>query len=138
MMRGKGNWIPVAWPHDGMQHDKGSGERLSKLYKDAGINMMGEKVTWPDGSNSVEAGIMEMLDRMQTGRFKVFRHLNDWFEEYRIYHRKDGKLVKEDDDLMSATRYALMAKRYARVNMEHFRFQQAGVVIGVLDAEAGY
>jgi len=23
---------------------------------------------------------MDMLDRMQTGRFKVFRHLNDWFE----------------------------------------------------------
>ncbi len=30
---------------------------------------------------------MDMLDRMQTGRFKVFRHLNDWFEEFRLYHR---------------------------------------------------
>ena len=60
---------------------------------------------------SVEAGFMDMLDRMQTGRFKVFRHLNDWFEEFRLYHRKDGKVVKEADDLMAATRYALMMLR---------------------------
>ena len=25
---------------------------------------------------------MDMLTRMQTGRFKVFEHLNDWFEEF--------------------------------------------------------
>jgi hypothetical protein len=54
-----------------------------------------------------------MLDRMQTGRFKVFDHLNDWFEEFRMYHRKDGKIVKLGDDLMSATRYADMMKRHA-------------------------
>jgi len=49
---------------------------------------------------------MDMLTRMQTGRFKVFRHLSDRFEEFRLYHRKDGKVVKEDDDLISATRDA--------------------------------
>ena len=56
---------------------------------------------------------MEMLDRMQTGRLKVFRHLNEWFEEFRLYHRADGKVVKEADDLMSATRYAIMMLRFA-------------------------
>ena len=50
---------------------------------------------------------------MQTGRFKVFKHLNDWWEEFRLYHRKDGKVVKEGDDLMAATRYALMMLRHA-------------------------
>jgi hypothetical protein len=52
---------------------------------------------------------------MQTGRFKVFRHLNDWFEEFRfrLYHRKDGKVIKENDDLMSATRYGIMMLRFA-------------------------
>ncbi len=48
---------------------------------------------------------MDMLDRMQTGRFKVFKHLNDWFEEFRLYHRKDGRVHKESDYLMAATRY---------------------------------
>ena len=39
-----------------------------------------------------------------TGRLKVFAHLADWFEEFRLYHRKDGLIVKERDDLISATR----------------------------------
>ena len=57
---------------------------------------------------------MDMLDRMHTGRFKVFGHLLDWFEEFRLYHRKDGKVVKEGDDLLAATRYAVMSLRFAR------------------------
>ena len=40
---------------------------------------------------SVEAGILEMLTRMQTGRFKVFRDPNGWFEEFRIYHAGDRR-----------------------------------------------
>jgi len=109
-----GEW-PWAWPHDGLQHDKGSGEQLMAQYKSQGLKMLGARATFEDGTNGVEAGIMEMLERMQTDRFKVFRHLRDWFEEFNLYHRKDGKIVKEGDDLMSATRYALMCKRLAQV-----------------------
>ena len=76
--------------------------------------MLPERATFSDGTNGVEAGLMDMLDRMHTGRLKVFSHLNEWFEEFRLYHRKDGKVVKEMDDLMSATRYALMMIRFAR------------------------
>ena len=54
-----------------------------------------------------------MLDRMQTGRFKVFSNLDAWFEEFRLYHRKDGKIVKVDDDLISACRYGQMMLRHA-------------------------
>lgn len=104
-------WLPFAWPHDGLQHDKGSGDQLAALYRKAGLKMMSERATYPDGSNGVEAGLQDMLQRMQLGKFKVFSHLSDWFEEFRMYHRKDGKVVKESDDLMAATRYAWMMKR---------------------------
>jgi hypothetical protein len=57
---------------------------------------------------------MDMLDRMQTGKFKVYNTLSDWFEEFRLYHRKDGKVVKLYDDLMAATRYAVMMLREAK------------------------
>ena len=50
---------------------------------------------------------------MRHCRLKVAKHLHDWWEEFRLYHRKDGKVVKEGDDLMSATRYALMMLRHA-------------------------
>jgi hypothetical protein len=33
---------------------------------------------------------------------------------FRLYHRKDGRVVKERDDLMSATRYAIMMLRDAK------------------------
>ena len=110
-----GKWVPTAWPHDGLQHDKGSGEQLAKQYAAAGLRMLKDRATFEDGSNGVEAGLMDMLDRMQTGRFKVFSNMDDWFSEFRLYHRKDGKIVKKADDLMSATRYALMMKRKAIV-----------------------
>ena len=110
-----GPWVPTAWPHDGLQHDKGSGDQLAKQYAATGLLMLKERATFDDGTNGVEAGLMDMLERMQTGRFKVFSNMDDWFQEFRMYHRKDGKVVKKVDDLMSATRYALMMKRKAKV-----------------------
>jgi hypothetical protein len=32
-------------------------------------------------------------------------------EEYRLFHREDGSLVKENDDAISPSRYALMMRR---------------------------
>jgi len=117
-LNARGKWIPVAWPHDGLQHDKGSGEQIAQQYRDQGANLLPEKATFQDGSNGVEAGILDMLDRMKTGRFKVAAHLNDWWEEFRLFHRKDGLIVKEGDDLMAATRYAMMMLRFAAVKSE--------------------
>lgn len=116
-----GDWLPWAWPHDGLQHDKGSGEALADQYKAQGLNMLPDKATHPPkdgekegtGGNSVEAGVVDMLDRMQTGRWKVFSNLTDWIDEFRMYHRKDGKIVKLDDDLISASRYGYMMRRFA-------------------------
>lgn len=115
-LRPWGTWLPWAWPHDGLQHDKGSGEQIAGQYRAQGLSMLHERATFADGTNGVEAGLLDMLDRMQTGRWKVFKHLDDWFGEFRLYHRKDGKLVKEREDLLSASRYALMMQRFARQN----------------------
>lgn len=115
VLRQWGDWLPWSWPHDGLQTDKGSGEQLAKQYKKAGLHMLGQRATFPDGSSSVEAGLLDMLDRMKSGRFKVFETCVGWMEEFRLYHRKDGKIVKEHDDLISASRYATMMLRYARI-----------------------
>lgn len=110
-----GSWVPCAWPHDGYQHDKGSGMQLASQYRTHGLNMLHEHSTHTDGGFGVEAGIAEILERMQTSRFKVFSTLTDWFEEFRMYHRLDGKIVKEREDLMDATRIAVMMLRMAKV-----------------------
>ncbi|RED52167.1 phage terminase large subunit-like protein [Aestuariispira insulae] len=108
-----GGWLPWAWPHDGYQHDKGSGRTLRDQYAQAGLNMLDCMATHADGGNGVEAGIMEMLTAMREGRFKVFSNLAEWFGEFRLYHRRQGQIVKLKDDLMSATRYAMMMRREA-------------------------
>jgi hypothetical protein len=95
----------------------GAGIALAKQYQAQGLDMLDTHAQFQDKSISVEAGLMDMLDRMQSGRFKVFNHLNDWFDEFRLYHRKDGRVHKEGDDLMSATRYAVMMLRYARTDI---------------------
>lgn len=110
-----GEWIPCAWPHDGYQHDKGSGLELAAQYRGEHLSMLPEHATHSDGGNGVEAGLMQMLDRMETDRWKVFDDLSEWFEEFRLYHRLEGKIVKERDDLMSASRYGLMMLRFAIV-----------------------
>lgn len=111
--------FPWAWPQDGLQHDKGSGKRLMELYKDENLDMLKDSARFSNKSNSVEAGIIELLDRMKTGRFKVFNNCLNWLDEFRLYHRKDGKIVKENDDLLDATRYALMCLRFAKNNQKY-------------------
>lgn len=119
-LKGRGAWIPVAWPHDAMKHDSAkSGEAFRDLYKAESVNMCSEAATNAEGSNSVEAGIADMLARMKTGRIRVADHLNDWWEEFRLYHRKDGMIVKEGDDLMAATRYAIVMLRHAVVEPDN-------------------
>src|SRR5262249_49395064 len=56
--------------------------------------------------------------------WKVFKGQNDaWLEEYRLYHRdENGRVVAENDDAISASRYGLMMSRHARVAGGEERF----------------
>jgi hypothetical protein len=125
---GLGKELHWAWPRDGNRETlEGAGVALANQYKDQGLNMLHEYAHYQEGetkSVSVEAGLMDMLQRMQSGRFKVFKHLHDWFEEFRLYHRKDGKVVKEGDDLMAATRYAIMMLRFASKARSYHSFRR--------------
>ena len=128
-LRAWGKELPWAWPRDGNRETlEGAGVALAAQYRAQGLNLLHEFAHYVEGNGqksvSVEAGLMDMLTRMQTGRFKVFKHLNDWWEEFRLYHRKDGKVVKEGDDLMAATRYALMSLRFATTKAAYSNFRR--------------
>lgn len=117
VLRGFGARIPCAWPQDGWQRKEGFDGSLTPLrniYKKHGLSMLDHHATFPDGSNSTEVGIATMDERMKSSRWKVFSSCPDWFEEYRMFHRKDGQIVKLHDDLMSASRILTMQLRAAR------------------------
>jgi phage terminase large subunit-like protein len=110
--------IPTAWPHDGLQHEKGSAKQQKSYYEDEGWDMLSDNATWPDGGNGVWAGLMEFNDLMAGGKFKVFSNLFEVFDEIRQYHTKttaSGKveIVKVKDDLIDAIRYAYMMRRHS-------------------------
>lgn len=102
--------IPVAWPQDTEQGDKGvEGITVKKHYENNHAFMLSSHARFPDDrGNSVWAGIVDLQQRIEQGRFKVFSTCSLWFEEYRNYHMEDGKIVKKDDDLLDATRYGDM------------------------------
>ncbi len=121
------DWIPVAWPHDGLNRDKGSGQQLSEMYSEAGVSMLENRATFENGSNNVEPGISNILDRMRSGRWKVFDTCEKWLEEFRLYHRKTNNktlevsIVKTNDDALDASRYGLMMLRYA-ISQKEYEF----------------
>ena len=124
-IRSWGKDLRWAWPRDGKRETlEGAGVALAEQYKAQGLNMLHTHAQFEDGSVSVEAGLMAMLDRMRTGKLKVFKEHLDWWEEFRLYHRKDGKVIKEGDDLLCATRYALMMLRYANTKAAHDKWRR--------------
>ena len=129
-LNGRTPGIPVAFPHDGLQHDKGSGIQLAQQYRDLGVYMLPDHFTNPpaegklNGNNSIEAGISEMLQRFETGRLQIFESCAETMEEMRLYHRKNGKVVPIKDDLISAMRYAVLSvERFGEKlkNKTHYR-----------------
>lgn len=134
-IRERGDWMPIAWPLDGLQTEKGTGVQLKELYRKQGLKMLFDHAKYADDrGNKVEPGVLDMLQRMQTGRFKVFSSLTEWIEEFRLYHRKEGKIVPIFDDLMAATRYALMMLRHAKTKSaggakgSKLRYKPTGIV----------
>jgi len=113
-MRAIGADVVVAYPADGDNREMGTGDPLAKLYREQNLRMMPSHATFADGTVSTERGLLEIWQRMTTGRFKVANTQLQWFEEFRGYHRKNNQIVKLYDDLMSATRIGVMALRHAK------------------------
>lgn len=106
---------PLLWPHDGSQiAQAGTGETISRMYRRLGLPMRPEHTTFKDGGYSLEAGIAEMQQRFADGTLLVARHLHEFFSEYLNYHYAEGKIVKIDDDILSAVRQVIMGVRYAK------------------------
>jgi phage terminase large subunit-like protein len=110
----RGPWIPVVLPHDADNTERGSGKTVAMYYREAGVNAMFDTFYNPPGpdgktNNFVEPGLMDLLQRMRSGRLKVFSTCGRIFEEMRRYHRKDGKVVKTFDDAVDAMRYSALS-----------------------------
>lgn len=105
--------LRFAYPHDGSRQWGNSGP-VKDVYRREGMRFLAEHSTFLEGGYSPEAAAQQVLARMQTGRFKIFEDLEELFYEISTYHRKDGFLVQENDDLLSAVFKTIMMQRYFR------------------------
>jgi phage terminase large subunit-like protein len=112
----RGLRIPIAWPHDGHQHEKGSGIALADVYRRLGAPMLASHAENKGGGYHVEPAIEEMCGYMKREQFGIANHMTELAEEILSYHRdEDYKIVKLRDDLISAVRYAFMSRRSGKV-----------------------
>ncbi len=102
-IRSRGAWIPGVIDPASRGRTQNDGQQLLSLYTELGLNLV-------TANNAVEAGLYEVWQRLSTGRLKVFRTLQNFLTEYRIYRRDEkGRVIKEGDHLMDCLRYICMS-----------------------------
>lgn len=127
----RGAWLPGFVDPASQGSSQVDGKRVIDEYRKQGCLLT-------PADNAVEAGVMEIDDRLTSGRLKVFATCQNWFNEYRFYIRdeKTGKIVKKDDHAMDAGRYLVMSvpKMKTRpIPADHFQTSRPP-----LDRIAGY
>jgi hypothetical protein len=104
-IKARGSWIPGVIDPAARSRSQKDGSQLLEDYQGMGLDLA-------PATNAVSAGILEVWQALSYGHLKVFASCNHWREEFRLYRRdEDGKVVKEDDHLMDATRYFYLSGR---------------------------
>ena len=129
-IKARGDWVPGVIDPAAQGRSQTDGQQLIATYRALGL-----KLTPAD--NAVEAGIADLWQRMSTGRLKVFSTLRHWLDEVRLYRRDErGRIVKEHDHLMDATRYLIRSGLPVMRTQAPPAAPSAPVLIG--DSQAGY
>lgn len=106
-IQARGDWIPGVIDPAARGRSQKDGTQLMQDYRDLGLDL---SVAF----NGVESGIYDTWERLSTGRIKVFRTLQNFLSEYRLYRRDEkGRIIKAKDHLMDDLRYLVMSGRAA-------------------------
>jgi len=98
-IKAPGDWITGFIDPASRGRSQKDGTQLLSDYRALGLHIQ-------LAENGVESGLYSTWNRMATGRLKVFRSMQNWLAEFRLYRRDDkGRVVKENDHLMDCTRY---------------------------------
>jgi hypothetical protein len=127
----RGAWIPGVIDPASRGRSQVDGQQLMARYRELGLALQ-------PAENAVEAGIHAVWMRLETGRLRVFRTLQNWFAEHQLYRRdENGRIVKAHDHLMDATRYLV-------ANLQGFKVRPlkggdgAGTSFRAADTTMGY
>jgi hypothetical protein len=115
----RGDWIPMAIDPASRGASQADGKQLFNTYRSLGVKVFA-------ADNSREFALYEMQQAFASGQLKVFKSLKQFIAEYVTYRRaENGKIIKENDHLLDAGRYAFIERRHAKPfpiarNNQHF------------------
>lgn len=96
------------------------GAEVFSMYRRLGLRLR-------EANNQVDAGIMKVTSLMVAGKLKFFRDTTRALQnEYIVYRRDKGKIVKEDDHAMDSLRYLVATNQYAKATPSS-RVNPAGI-----------
>lgn len=128
-IKARGSWIPGIIDTAARGRSQVDGRNLWDLYEAEGLDLH-------NADKAVEAGLLEVYQRLSTGRLKIFKTLSGTQSEYRIYRRDEkGRVVKENDHLMDALRYLVMGISLAKLKPNKSSHLAPAVIV---DTVAGY
>ena len=102
-IQSRGRWVPGVIDPAAAGRSQKDGVQLLMQYREMGLDL-------EPAINAVESGIYAVWQLLSAGKLKVFASLGNWLMEFRLYQRdQDGRIVKQNDHLMDATRYLIIS-----------------------------
>jgi hypothetical protein len=97
-IRARGDWIPGLMDPSANGRNQADGYRLMQMYRNLGVSLV-------PLDNTLESGILNVAQRMHSGRLKVFPSLSKYLAERRLYScDENNQIVKDHDRLQDAAR----------------------------------
>lgn len=101
-----GDWMSGAIDPASKNRSQSDGQQLLVSYRKLGLRLR-------EANNAVESGIQTVWSLLAAGKLKIFANCYNFLNEYILYRREKGNVVKENDHLMDALRYGIVEHRYA-------------------------
>ena len=119
-IKARGDWIPGVIDPGARGRGQADGRQLISDYRELGLTLY-------EADNAVESGLYAVYERLSGGRLKVFKTLQNYLAEYRLYRRDEkGRIVKSNDHLQDAKRYAIVSG-LARAIVQPKRYEEPKV-----------
>jgi phage terminase large subunit-like protein len=115
-----GDWIPIEIDPASKGRNQNDGKQLFNLYRKEGLRLI-------EANNAVETGLLTLQQLFAAGMLKIFSSCIELQKEYVTYSRDEhGKIIKKNDHVMDALRYAVMGLHHARVKPANYGKKRGG------------
>lgn len=102
----RGKWLPIAVDCHADRKSEAGALALLTQYEKFGLNVCKAN----NGPGTKDSSILEVYQRLSSGRLKFMSHLLNTLSEIRVYRRDmNGKIPEQADHLMDALRYLVMS-----------------------------